>query len=481
MSVKAYVLRDGEVVSKSYLDRYATKQESKQLPPDRFEKAYDADGLMSPLYNLEMLAQLLEFNTYHYRACKTKARDTVGLGWRLKPVEGKENPNEEQRKRGYALFNNVHPFYPLGEILDKAMVDYEATGNGYIEIIRHTSGNIVGMDHIPSHTMRRHRDSVRYQQRRGLKKRWFKALGYPEDVDVNTGEITSGLSEENRANEVLHIYNYTSRSDYYGIPDILPSLGAILGDVQRQEYNIDFFENHAVPAYAVTVAGADLDEQTEQTIKRFFQEDLKENRHSTLVLTAEHPDDPNGKPVEFKFEALSVDVKEASFRLYRKDNRDEILSAHGVPKYRAGIAEEGSLGGSIAEEATKIYKQSVINPRQEMLEDRINRFILPELEITDWVFKFNEIDTRDEEQEEKRIETDFRMGALTPNELREARGRERVEGVPAMDYHYINGQPVELIGSAGGNQQSVEELLKAVKYLREELIKTARKEGADSG
>jgi len=38
--------------------------------------------------------------------------------------------------------------------------------------------------------------------------------------------------------------------------------------------------------------------------------------------------------VNIEFKPLSTEVKEASFRLFRQDNRDEILAAHGVPPYR---------------------------------------------------------------------------------------------------------------------------------------------------
>lgn len=478
--VRAYVLKDGTVISHDYLQKYAVKQQegSNQLPADSFAGEYDASGLVAPLYNLEALAQLMEMNTYHYRAVQTKAWDTVGLGWTLKPVV--EKPSEDGVEEAQTFLKAPHPEETLEEILTKWVQDYEAIGVGYLEMIRDPKVNpraervpFVGMAHIPGHTMRAHKDGIRYVQQRGNRKVWFKKIGAPYDVHKQTGEVM-GLGELNpteRATEVLVIRNYSARSDYYGTPDILPALGAILGDKQREEYNIDFFENHAVPAYAVTVSGADLDEETENQIKQYFQKDLKENRHATLVLTA--GGDPEGPPVEFKFEALSVDIKEASFRLYRKDNRDEILSAHGVPPYRAGIAETGSLGGSTAAESTEIYKQSIINPRQEMIEARINRHILRDaFGVTDYVIKFNEIDTRDENRDTDRYQKLFNMGALTPNKIRELIGEERIDH-PLMDMPFINGQPIDAIWAQVGGQRG--EFLEAVKSLHRDLVQAVTK------
>lgn len=470
---KAYVLSDGEVVPESYLEKYALKEESKQIPADVFEDSYKEDGLVEPLYNLEALAQLMEINTYHARAVKTKARDIAGLGWDLIPSENVETPDEEQKQRAFEFLNNCNPSITLSEIFAKVMIDHEAIGNGYFEVIRNDDDEIIGLEHIPAHTMRVHSDMNRYAQIRGRKKVWFKRFGYDKDLHVYTGEYHGkGTLDRNvRANEVLHIKNYTSRSDYYGIPDIVPALSAILGDKERQEYNISFFDNHAIPAYAVTVTGADLDEETERTIKKFFQQDVKKSNHSTLVLTAKKSDDDlSTDPIEFKFEALSTDTKEASFRMFRQDNRDEILSAHGVPPYRAGITVEGQLGGSTASESTEIYKQSVIKQKQEMLESRINRFILQDgLEVTDWKFKFREIDTRDEDREIDRLQKLFNMGALSPNMIREERGEERIDN-PNMDRHFINGQPIDT------TSEETRAILNSLKALHQDLIRIATKD-----
>lgn len=473
-TTKAYVLNDGEVITGSYLDKYATKGESQQIPNDKFENSYTNDGLIEPLYNLEALAQLLEVNAYHYRAVKTKARDVAGLGYRLEPAEDVNKPNDEQKDIAQEFLRNLNPSKTITEVNDQVMVDHEAMGNGYYEVIRDKEGeNVVGMEHIPAHTMRAHEDTNKYAQVRGKNKAWFKRFGYDKDVHVKTGEYhaLNSLDPKDRATEVIHLKNYTSRSDYYGIPDVIPSLSAILGDKERQEYNTSFFDNHAIPAYAVTVTGAELDEETERQIQKFFQQDVKKSNHSTLVLTGKKGDDYSGEPIEFKFEALSTDVKEASFRMFRQDNRDEVLSAHGVPPYRAGITVEGQMGGSSASESTEIYKQSIIKPRQEILESRINRFILQDgLGVTDWRFRFEEIDTRDEDKEIERLKKLFDMAYYSPNMLREARGDEKVDD-PNMDRHFINGQPIDT------SHEETRAIMNSMKELHSELIQIATKEG----
>lgn len=478
--VRAYVLADGQVISGTYMDQYASKgheTESKQLPPDRWDKQYSKQGLVRPLYNLEALARLLEVNTYHRRATTAKASDVIGRGWRLVAHKDVETPDEDQWRRANEFFKTASPGLPLGELFRRVLTDYDATGNGYIEIVDSpVTGLPLALYHAPAHTIRRHQDFHRYAQMRGQKVRWFAEVGFDRAVNMQTGQIgeRGAIPADQRASKLMHLMNYSSRSDYYGLPDVLPALGAMLGDLYRRDYNVKFFENHAIPAYVVTVTGAELDPDTERKIQDFFQHKVKGNPHSTLVLTAAGGDP--SRTVQFKFEKLAVEIRDASFRLYRIDNRDEVLTAHGVPPYRAGIAEAGSLGQNVARETTEIYKDSVIGPRQTMLAWMINLHILTPLGVTDWQFEFVEIDTTDEAHEADIRQRYFRMGALTPNQIRVERGLDPEED-PAMDAYYVAGRaitgPAALVGS--GEPAA---LLNSIKALHSDLLDIIRKGAA---
>lgn len=472
MPVKAYITQEGEIIKQSTLNRYAIKSDSKQIK-DTFTDSYGEMGLIEPIYNLDVLAQLPEINTWHYRACEAKARDTAGNGWYLKAKEDIDNPDETQKERFKEFIDNLSE--PLTETLYKGQFDYESIGQGALELIRNADRELTDIKHIPAHTIRRHKDTYRFVQKRGGKTVWFKAAGYEKDVDYLTGEEydLGTLSPERRANEIFFIYNYSSRSDYYGMTEVMPALMALLGDRESQEYNVDFFENHAVPDYVVTVTGADLDADTETIIKDFFNNKVKESKRSTLVLTAQKESEiveGQAEPIEFKFEKLTADIKDSSFRLYRQDNRDEILAAHGVPKYRAGIAETGSLGQNVAEQQDKIYRESIINPRQEMLKDRINKYILAELEITDYVFRFNDISNEDKDKDAERHDKYFNMGALSPNEIRQELGKDPIDD-EAMDAYYINGKAIT--GPLAAQPQ--ESFIKAVKQLQSDLREIVKK------
>lgn len=450
------VTKQGRVVSQAVLDQYTIAGGSKQIPPDRFTSVYGEMGLVQPLYNPEALAKVMEINTYHYRCCKTKARDAAGLGWSIKALGEKGSTSGPVFKEIDAFFADLPE--TASQILDKVMLDYESVGYGALEMVRRDDdpeGKPVLLAHIPAHTLRIHADGIRFVQIRGSKKRWFKRIELPRDVHKDTGQVADlkSLPPEDRASEVIWFVNYTPRSDYYGLPDVVPALGAVWGDIARRDYNIAFFDNYGVPAYAVFVTGnfdpGDIDEDgrtdMEKAIEEHFSE-LAKNPHSILILSI--PTEGRDEEVKVEFQPLSLETKEASFRLYRIDNRDEILSAHGVPPYRVGVNETGSLGGSTAVESTEIYKTSVIEPRQEMLEAAINRYIVwGAFQAPDWEFKLANIDTSDEKADLEVLSGLFEKGAVTPNQIiryfKDRFGLEELDH-PWMNAHYVAGKPIDL-------------------------------------
>ena len=117
------------------------------------------------------------------------------------------------------------------------------------------------------------------------------------------------LPPEDRASEVIWFVNYTPRSDYYGLPDVVPALGAVWGDIARRDYNIAFFDNYGVPAYAVFVTGnfdpGDIDEDgrtdMEKAIEEHFSE-LAKNPHSILILSI--PTEGRDEEVKVEFQPL---------------------------------------------------------------------------------------------------------------------------------------------------------------------------------
>lgn len=398
--------------------------ESQQLAEDPFNYTGDGEGgLVRPPYDLDQLAGMLEGNTLHARACRQKATDVAGRGFALRTTDDGDVP--DQVKDAWAAFltdveTDERGDESFKERIEMAHQDFESIGWGVLEVSRRADGVLDGMWHVPSHTMRAHKDGKRFAQKRGGQVVWFKRFGLEGTVDRrNGGWSARTVQSEFSGNEVIVVRNYTPRSSYYGLPDHIPALSAIAGWRAQAEFNIRYFDNNAVPSYAVIIEGGDVSPAFEEKILDHFRQ-LKGDPHRTLVIPVPGIPGDEATQVKVTFEKLSGDVKDASFRLYKQDNALEICIAHGVPPYRVGWPIVGSLGGATAEEMTQIYNDSIVQPRQETWEQRLTRALLGAkgLNLADVKLKANELDTRNEARDVEKATALWEMDALVPDEAR---------------------------------------------------------------
>ena len=190
-----------------------------------------------------------------------------------------------------------------------------------------------------------------------------------------------------------------------------------------EEYNIDYFENKAVPRYIVTLKGADLSPDSEDRLYRFLQTNLRGNSHRTLFLPL--PGDTSERKVEFKMEAVENKVQEASFKEYRKSNRDNILMAHQVPLSKLGSADAGTVASSIAQDRT--FRDQVCRPLQRYVEKAISPILSEKTDMLELRFVVPNI--IDEVQQATIHQMYKDMGALLPSEIREEKGLPAIEGI----------------------------------------------------
>ena len=96
-----------------------------------------------------------------------------------------------------------------------------------------------------------------------------------------------------------------------------------------------------------------------------------------------------------------------------------------MPPERIGVRIVGKLGGNVAEEATKIYVQGVVEPLQLDMEEIINSKLL-QSEI--YEFKFKNVDLRDYDKLVERLIKEVGYAIKTPNEARNELGLKPYDG-----------------------------------------------------
>lgn len=527
----AFALDDGRIIASKVLDDYAIKSEDNtDFKDDIFAtklseeqiKAIKADdqaassqlregknrygfyNLMKPPYPPKMLTSLKEMNTYHSACVKTKGNDIGGLGVEVIPIGDNENRDLNEKK---LLEEFLRRCYPTPEdLFTRAATDEAEVGWLGIELIR--TGNLQTgepqrLEHIPSHTFRIHKDANRFMQTwDGVDKRWFKLIGdyrsvkdgKDKDIDKDTGDekdfgsLPGGVDGQ-WAHELLYDINYSSGTTYYGVPDIIPAIPTAIGDRSAVRYNLDFFINNATLRYAIYIAGAFKDqpimdnsdpENPKPTGKTVLQkamedkfEEVRENPHGNLVFMLPMKGGSDTPDVKIEFVPLDVQVKDSHFRLYRMEARGEVLSAHRMDPFRAGIVDinYGSGGGNTVSNNTRVnYKETTALPPQRRLNALINKFVVwadkPKgFGIKDWAIKLVEINTDDETQEINNDKTIFSMGGLRPIDLIRRYGVKRgikltkdIENDPALNAFYVNNAQI----TGNTNPQNPDQVAKII-------------------
>lgn len=386
---------------------------------------YSIFEVVIPPYNLEYLAKLYEINAAHHAAVNVKVSNTVGLGYDFKEtprtldkvedvIDDPEKLNKLRRKLGRSksdlreYLESLNYEDSFSEVMKKVLTDYDTTGNGYIEIGRTSTGKIGYIGHIPSHTMRVRRYRDGFIQIVYNKYTFFRNFGDTKMKDP--------MGIDPNPNEVIHLKKYTPTNTFYGIPDIVSATNAIAGDEFASKFNIDYFENKAVPRYIIVVKGAKLTPDSERKLLEFFHTGLKGKNHRTLYIPL--PADNDTTKVEFKMEPVEAGIQDSSFKNYRRENRDQILMAHRVPISKVGMPEGVSLAN--ARDADKTFKEQVCRPLQDFVEDKVNQIIK---EFTDiFVLRFNELTLTDEDTQSRIDERYLRTQVLMPNDVRSRKG-----------------------------------------------------------
>jgi PBSX family phage portal protein len=366
------------------------------------------------------LANFYDTSFANHAAIDAKVENVVGLGYRFDisdrtslrlETSSDEQASSRARKRIERMkielrdwLENLNDDDSFTKTMEKVYIDLEATGNGFIEIGRTVEGDIGYLGHIPATTVRVRRLNDGFLQIIGQQVVYFRNFGAKNQNPVTV---------DTRPNEIIHLKQYSPLNTFYGVPDIVAAFPSLIGDKLASQYNIDYFENKAVPRYIITLKGAKLSADAEDNMFRFLQTGLKSQSHRTLYIPL--PGDTDQNKVEFKMEPIENGIQDGSFKEYRKQNRDDILIAHQVPISKLGGSDSG-IAAALSQDRT--FKEQVSRPAQHHLEKIINKIIKEKTDILE--LRFNELTLTDEIAQSQILERLVKTQIMMPNEAREA-------------------------------------------------------------
>jgi PBSX family phage portal protein len=412
---------------------------SKYIDPEQLD-GYSLYDVVAPPYDQDILAGLYDQSAIHNAAVNARVMNTVGLGYNFietmkakRLLEKNQSStdrlsrtrktiqNEKQKMEElFEIFNDEEIFL---ETMVKVWLDAMTIGNGYLEIGRNNSGKIGYIGHVPGTLVRVRRKRDGYVQIANSNK--IQAVFFRNFKDTETEDPINGDSSPN---ELIHFKIYSPNNAYYGIPSSVSAAAAIVGDKYAKEYNIDYFENKAIPRYAIILKGAKLSAKSKQELINYFRNEVKGRNHGTLVIPIPAS---IGSTADIKFEKLEAGIQDASFDKFRKSNRDEILVADRVPAPKVGVYDNANL--AVSRDADKTFKVQVIGPDQAVIEKKINKIVE---EFTDMVsIRFKSIDLVDDDIQSRIYDRYLRTEVVSPNEVRGELGLpERNDGDEVLPF-----------------------------------------------
>jgi len=341
---------------------------SKQLFPEQdMVTAYGLFDVVIPPYNLDELAYFYENSFANHAAIQAKVANIVGLGYSFEMTDStvaklEEAPDDASLMRAQRKIQRL-----------------KADLTSWVESLNDEDTFTHVLEKV-----------------------------YTDVETVGNGYIEIGRKVNGDIGYIGHIPATT--------PDTVAAATSMVGNELAAKYNVDYFENKAVPRYIAVVKGAKLSSEAEDKFFRFMQAGLKGQNHRTLYIPL--PGDGPDSKVDFKLEPIENGIQDGSFDSYRKANRDDILMAHQVPYSKVG----GGAGISIASAlvADRTFKEQVARPSQRNLEKTINKIVKEKTDMLS--LKFNELTLTDEQTQSQIDERYLRMQVVVPNEVRERLG-----------------------------------------------------------
>jgi len=229
---------------------------------------------------------------------------------------------------------------------------------------------------------------------------------------------------ENRANEILVLRRPSRRSSWYGVPGYISAVGWILLSAAARDDNIQYFNNRREPRWCVILQNLEPDDDLEKTLQEAFKSQLDQPHRNIFI-----PIEGDGK---ITFQKMSDDTKDVSFERLQDRADQFILVAHRIPPDRLGTVRVGPLGGNATIAASRVYKEAVVSTSQNLLADRINRFIAAEgpVAATDlkWKWMPTELDLTSDGEDVTAV-----AAAFTNNVMQLDEARKRLKLPPVGD------------------------------------------------
>ena len=236
--------------------------------------------------------------------------------------------------------------------------------------------------------------------------------------------------------EVIYFRRPHPTSLLLGMGDIEPSEDLYNDFINRNTYQEKFMEHGAQPSGILSLKSQITPDEDEWgRLKSWWNKEYggKKNAGKTAFLTG-----------EWSYQQLGLTQQQMQSIEYGKMTIEHIFMNHGVPLSIAGV--QGAANYATARTDEINFRKYEIVPLLSLLVSKLNSesslfsTFDPEIELA---YKLSGL--IDVEQVNKDYGPLVAVGAMTPNELREAAGLQKSDN-PYLDQFFMGGQPIEMAG-----------------------------------
>lgn len=395
------------------------------FPEDHFSGAYWAGGktganqvaILKPIYAPGTLKALTVQNNILSQCVEAMEVNIDGTGHSidLRHEEDRETGFEDaQEKRMLQdFFDEPYPGKSMIEIRRSIRQDREATGNGYMEVIRNAADEVMMLAHLDADTTRlvafddpvvvprtliRNGVEVKVQSRArerrfvqdiNGKKVFFKEFGASRDLDRATGAWAKKgvrLPLQSRASEVIHFSGKKEPKTPYGSPRWINQLPSALGSRKAEEFNLEYFDGGGIPPLLMMVMGGYLAEKTKQELTAHFS--AKGNKHRAAIVEAVSSSgslDSSGS-VQIRVERFGSERQsDAMFMKYDQSCEEHLRVSFRLPPLFLGKAQDYNF--ATAYTAYMVAEAQVFYPERDEFDAKINNTIVKALGASKYVFR----------------------------------------------------------------------------------------------
>lgn len=425
--------KDGAQMSVTTLGEPAKKADTAALitngtdsfPEDSFTGAYwtggsvagDQVAILKPNYAPGTLKALTVQNNILSQCIEAMEVNIDGTGHTigLRHEEDRESGFEDkvEHRMLQDFFDEPYPGKSMIELRRAIRQDREATGNGYLEVIRNAKDEVMMINHLDCDTTRlvayddpvivaktllRNGQEVsvqtrarerRFVQEINGKKVYFKEFGASRDLDRSTGKWApkgSRLPLQKRASEVLHFHGKKEPKTSYGSPRWVNQLPSALGSRKAEEFNLEYFDGGGIPPLLLLVMGGYLGEQTKEQLTAHFS--AKGNKHRAAIVEAVSSSgslDSSGS-VQLRVERFGSERQsDAMFMNYDKACEEHIRVSFRLPPLFLGKAQDYNF--ATAYTAYMVAEAQVFYPERDEFDAKINNTVVKALGATKYVFR----------------------------------------------------------------------------------------------